>query len=86
MASQKSLWLNKLGADLVLAGNGIPDPGPGDVLVKNHAVSLNPLDWHVKKSGYFKLKSLPVVLGEEGAGIVEKVGDGVTNLAIGDKV
>lgn len=86
MASQKALWLNKVGTDLVLAGNEIPEPGPGEVLVKNHAVSLNPLDWISKKFGFFLVKNFPVVLGEEGAGIVEKVGDGVPNLAIGDKV
>lgn len=86
MASQKALWLNKIGGDLVLAGNEITEPGPGDVLVKNYAVSLNPMDWIFPKAGFYLMKNLPVVIGEEGAGVVERVGEGVTNLAVGDKV
>lgn len=86
MASQKALWLNKLGGDLILAGNEIPEPDPGDVLVKNYAVSLNPMDWYFPKVGFAKMKNFPLVIREEGAGIVEKAGEGVTNLAVGDKV
>ncbi|KAG8214306.1 chaperonin 10-like protein [Butyriboletus roseoflavus] len=86
MASQKALWLNKPGTDLVLAGNEIPEPGPGEILVKNYAVSLNPMDWYFPKAGFFLMKNFPVVIGEEGAGIVEKVGQDVANLAVGDKV
>lgn len=86
MASQKALWLNKPGKDLVLAGNEIPEPGPGEVLVKNYAVSLNPMDWYFPKSGFFMMKNFPVVIGEEGAGIVERVGWDVTDLSVGDRV
>ncbi|KAH0840161.1 chaperonin 10-like protein [Lanmaoa asiatica] len=83
MAIQKALWLPKIGAEFTLGKNEIPEPGPGEVLVKLEASALNPLDVRIQKSGFFALKEYPAVLGEEGAGIVQKVGGGVTNLRRG---
>jgi NADPH:quinone reductase-like Zn-dependent oxidoreductase len=63
-----------------------PDPvaGPGQVLVRLRAASLNHLDVWVRKG----LPSVPKprILGADGAGVVEALGDGVTGLAIGDRV
>ncbi|KAG8218892.1 chaperonin 10-like protein [Butyriboletus roseoflavus] len=86
MAIQKALWLPKIGAKFVLGKNEIPEPGPGEVLVKLEASALNPLDVQIQRSGFFKVKAYPAVLGEEGAGVIQEIGDGVTNLAQGDKV
>lgn len=86
MVTQKALWLPRIGAKFILGKNEIPEPGPGEVLVKLEASALNPLDVKIPKSGFFEITKYPVVLGEEGAGVVQKVGDGVTNLAQGDKV
>ncbi|KAF8551071.1 medium-chain dehydrogenase/reductase like protein [Imleria badia] len=86
MAIQKALWLPKIGAEFILGKNEVPEPGPGEVLVKLEASALNPLDVEITKSGFFEITEYPAVLGEEGAGVVQKVGDGVTNLAHGDKV
>jgi len=86
MATQKALWLPGIGAEFILGKNKIPEPGPGEVLVKLAASALNPLDLVIPKSGFFDVTEYPAILGEEGAGVVQKVGDGVTNLAKGDKV
>lgn len=86
MTTQKALWLHKVGDEFVLGRNDIPEPGPGEVLVKNYSIALNPLDSVVQRSGIQFLKNFPVILGEEGSGVVQKVGEGVTNLAVGDKV
>jgi NADPH:quinone reductase-like Zn-dependent oxidoreductase len=86
MATQTALWLPKIGAEFTLGKNEIPEPGPGEVLVKLAASALNPLDVVIPKSGFFEITKYPAILGEEGAGIVQKVGDGVTNLVRGDKV
>lgn len=86
MAIQKALWLPNIGAEFTLGTNEIPEPGPGEVLVKLEASALNPLDVKIPKSGFFEIEEYPAVLGEEGAGVVQKVGDGVTNLAPGDRV
>ena len=86
MATQKALWLPKIGAEFILGQNEVPEPGPGEVLVKLEASALNPLDVEIQDSGFFEIEEYPAVLGEEGAGVVEKVGEGVTHLARGDKV
>lgn len=59
-------------------------PQAGEVLIENKASGICHSDWHVI-TGDTKHK-LPVVLGHEGAGIVQALGDGVTSLAVGDHV
>ena len=61
-----------------------PVPGPGDVLVDVAAAGVNFIDVYERTGGY--PKELPFVLGSEGAGTVTAVGDGVTDVAVGDRV
>lgn len=68
----------------------LPDPevGPDDVLVQVHASSVNPLDVKIR-SGEFKLilpYRLPLVLGNDLAGVVVRVGSGVQRFKAGDEV
>ena len=63
----------------------LPDPKPGEVLVRHHAVGLNYIDVYFR-TGLYKAPSMPVTVGMEGAGVVEAVGDGVTELKVGDRV
>ncbi|WP_043360518.1 quinone oxidoreductase [Belnapia sp. F-4-1] len=63
----------------------LPDPKPGEVLVRHRAVGLNYIDVYFR-TGLYKAPSMPVTVGMEGAGVVEAVGDGVTELKIGDRV
>ena len=62
----------------------VPQPRPGQVLVRHAAVGLNFIDTY-HRSGLYPLK-MPAVLGLEAAGVVEAIGDGVTRLAVGDRV
>jgi NADPH2:quinone reductase len=62
----------------------VGDPGPGEVRVRNTAVGLNYIDTY-HRSGLYPMQ-LPVVLGSEGAGVVEKVGPKVKGLKAGDRV
>lgn len=64
-----------------------PSAGEGQVLVEVHASSLSPFDTIVR-AGHVKnmIKSLPVTLGGDIAGIVQEAGPGVTGLVTGDKV
>ncbi|HEX2578284.1 MAG TPA: Zn-dependent alcohol dehydrogenase [Aquihabitans sp.] len=62
----------------------IADPGPGEVLVKVVASGVCHSDLSVQ-NGTIPLPT-PIVLGHEGAGIVEAVGDGVSRVAVGDHV
>ncbi|HEV8261604.1 MAG TPA: quinone oxidoreductase [Burkholderiales bacterium] len=59
-------------------------PGPGEARVRHHAVGLNFIDVY-HRSGLYKL-ALPSGIGVEGAGVVEAVGAGVTNVVPGDRV
>jgi NADPH:quinone reductase-like Zn-dependent oxidoreductase len=64
-------------------------PGPGEVLVRNYAVAVQPLDAKMLLAGYEgagALQSYPALLGTGGAGIVEAVGKDVSDLAVGDRV
>jgi NADPH2:quinone reductase len=60
-------------------------PGPGEVLIRHEAVGLNYIDIY-HRSGLYPLPSLPGIPGMEGAGIVEAIGDSVTEVSVGDRV
>jgi NADPH2:quinone reductase len=60
-------------------------PGPGQVRIKQRAAGLNYIDVY-HRTGLYPLASLPAVIGMEGAGDVVALGDGVTSLAVGDRV
>lgn len=63
----------------------LPQPKPGEALVRHRAVGLNYIDVYFR-TGLYKAPSLPVTIGMEGAGVVEAVGDGVTAVTPGDRV
>lgn len=66
-----------------------PGPGPGQVLVAVRTAGVNPVDWK-RRTGYrppgVPAPQLPAVFGGEVAGVVEQVGDGVSDFAVGDAV
>ena len=63
-----------------------PTPGPGEVLVRQHATSVNPVDYKLRRHGPAAAPALPAILGCDVAGEVVAVGAGVTDFAIGDAV
>ncbi|TMS34386.1 hypothetical protein L596_001994 [Steinernema carpocapsae] len=72
----------------ILIENAFPKPTPkeGEVLVRVHAAGVNPVDTYIRSGQYANLPNLPYVPGREGAGIVEEIGEGVTELKPGDRV
>src|SRR5579872_321631 len=62
----------------------VAKPGPGEARIRHTAVGLNYIDTY-HRSGLYPLP-LPSVLGSEGAGVVEEVGPGVSDLKRGDRV
>lgn len=54
--------LHAVGSDLVIERRPTPSPGPGEVLLRNHAIGLNPIDWKVQAMPN-ELAVLPLVLG-----------------------
>jgi NADPH:quinone reductase-like Zn-dependent oxidoreductase len=72
--------------ELQLAEVERPEPIPTEVLVRQRAAGVNPVDWKVRAgSGYRALLGEPVILGWDVAGVVEEVDD-VTRFAPGDRV
>ncbi len=61
-----------------------PEPGPGQALVRSEAAGVNFIDIY-HRTGLYK-NPLPLGLGQEGAGAVEAVGPGVTEVKVGDRV
>lgn len=61
------------------------EPAPGEVRLVHEAVGLNFIDVYFR-TGLYPLPSLPAVIGMEGAGVVDKVGEGVIELKKGDRV
>jgi len=62
----------------------VGEPGPGEARVRHHAIGINFIDVYFR-TGLYPL-DLPNGLGQEAAGVVEAVGEGVTHVAVGDRV
>ncbi len=63
----------------------LPEPGPGEALVRQEAIGLNYIDVYFR-TGHYKVPGFPAVIGQEGAGIVTALGPGVDTVAVGDRV
>jgi NADPH2:quinone reductase len=61
-----------------------PEPGPGQILIRNEAVGVNFIDTY-HRTGLYPVPQLPSPIGQEGAGVVEAVGEGVTRFRVGDR-
>jgi NADPH:quinone reductase len=72
--------------EMQLADLPVPEPQAGEVRIRNQAAALNFFDILQIQGKYQTKPPLPFTPGAEVAGIVDAVGEGVTNLAIGDKV
>ena len=63
-----------------------PEPGPGDVLVRVVASGTNPVEAKVRQYGTWAGITPPAVLGYDVSGVIEAVGEGVTDLYVGQEV
>lgn len=82
---QLALIIPSKQATFTVAGRKIPKPGPGEVLVKLQATALNPSDAKIHQNGTL-VDTYPAVLGTDGAGIVEEIGEGVTRFDPGERI
>ena len=62
----------------------LPEPGPGEARVRLHAAGVNYIDTYHRR-GLYKV-TLPLIPGMEGSGIVDAIGDGVSDVVAGDRV
>ena len=85
MANQvKGVIAGSSGTAVTLEDIIVPDPGPGEALVRVQACGVCHTDLHYREGAI--TDEFPFLLGHEAAGVVEAVGDGVTNVAAGDFV
>jgi NADPH:quinone reductase-like Zn-dependent oxidoreductase len=90
MPTMKAVRFHAYGGSDALVYEDAPEPqaAAGEVLVKVHATSVNPVDWKIR-AGYLKSLrdySLPFILGWDVSGVVESVGSGVMAWKAGDEV
>ena len=86
----KAIVINEFGGREVLKHTDVPvpEPGEGEVLVRVKAAGVNPVDWKIR-AGYLKdfyPYKLPIILGWDLAGVVEKVGYSARRFTPGDEV
>jgi NADPH2:quinone reductase len=83
----KAIAIERNGGPDVLGLHDLPVPEvkPGEALVKLEASGINFIDVY-QRTGRYPTPYFPYVLGNEGAGVVESIGAGVTNVAVGDRV
>ncbi|MFF9118095.1 alcohol dehydrogenase AdhP [Streptomyces massasporeus] len=82
----KAAVVQSFGQPLVIEERPDPEPGPGQVLIRLEASGLCHTDIHAAHGDWPVKPSPPFVPGHEGVGIVEALGDGVTHLAVGQRV
>lgn len=85
----KAIAMTAPGSPEVLSLLDLPQPQitePQQLLVKLHAAGVNPIDTKVRERGTFYADPCPAILGCDGAGVVEDVGDAVTHFNVGDAV
>ncbi|GAC1304273.1 MAG: quinone oxidoreductase [Vulcanimicrobiaceae bacterium] len=87
MRDMKAIAIDRNGGPDVLTLREVPTPQPngGEALIRLEASGVNYIDVYFR-TGAYKAPHFPFVLGQEGAGVVEAVGAGVTSLAPGDRV
>lgn len=86
----KAFYATRWGGPEVMRYGDVPDPvpGSGEVRVAVHAASINPVDWKLRSGMARALpgQRFPRPFGTDFAGVVDAVGDGVTGLAVGERV
>ena len=79
-------WQPATGCTLEIGPISVPQPGPGEILVRNRAVAINPVDWILQDSAIFPWLDYPAVLGSDVAGEVAAIGGGMRRFRVGDRV
>jgi NADPH2:quinone reductase len=81
----KTIQIQKTGGpeEMKLVDLPVGEPGPGEVRIRHHACGLNFIDVY-QRTGLYPFP-LPLGMGNEAAGVIEAVGEGVTHLRVGDR-
>jgi NADPH:quinone reductase len=83
----KAIRIHTFGEPEVMQLEEVPDPqpGPGQVVVRVHAVGVNPVETYIR-SGIYPKPPTPYTPGNDAAGVIEAIGPEVNQVAVGDRV
>ncbi|PHP65840.1 quinone oxidoreductase [Zhengella mangrovi] len=84
----KAVRVHETGGPDVLRYDDVetPTPGKGEALIRHTAIGMNFIDTYFRTGLYPAPAGLPFIPGNEGAGVVEAIGEGVSEVAVGDRV
>ncbi len=88
MPTNTAAWLGTRQGSFEVGSAPYTPPGADEIVVENHALAVNPLDWIIQVAGNVAYRWLkyPAVLGSDCAGQVVEVGTGVSRFKVGDRV
>ena len=83
----RAITVSEYGATPAIAEVPMPEPGEGQVLLKLRDAGMNPMDRTLASGDWKPMPAtFPMVLGADGAGVVEKLGEGASRFSVGDDV
>ena len=81
----RAVTVTEYGATPAVAEMPTPQPGAGQVLIRLHAAGMNPMDRALASGAWKPMPAtFPMVLGVDGAGVVEQLGPGASRFSVGD--
>jgi NADPH:quinone reductase-like Zn-dependent oxidoreductase len=81
----RAVTVTEYGATPAVAEVPMPEPGPDQVLIKLRAAGINPMDRTLASGAWKPMPAMfPMVLGADGAGVVERLGEGASRFSLGD--
>ena len=83
--TNQAAWLIKADTPLQVGDASLPTAGPNELVVRNAAIAINPLDCHMQDSGVF-IQHWPAIFGCDVAGEVYEVGSGAQRFKKGDRI
>lgn len=88
MPTNTAAWLTAPQTPLEVKSASYSHPRKGEIVIKNHAVAINPIDWIIQVAGNIVSSWIhyPFILGSDLAGEVVEIGEGVTRFSVGDRV
>ena len=88
MPTNTAAWLNQKHGRFQIGEAPYPSPSADQIVIRNRAVAMNPLEWIIQVEGnlFYGWLDYPTVLGSDTAGEVVEVGSGVTRFRVGDRV
>src|SRR5260370_942238 len=81
----RAVTVREYGGTPAVTGIPTPEPGAGQILIRLRAAGMNPMDLWLASGAWKPMPAtFPMVLGADGAGVVEKLGEGTSKFSVGD--